>query len=102
MEKMLKEWMKILRLEDWNITLERIDPEQIEYDGESYFNGIARDFGQKSAIIYHDVDLDEESIIHELLHILFPAPQEDETYEEYERWITEAAENLTKNGRGLS
>ena len=99
---MLKEWMKILRLEDWNITLERIDPEQVEYDDESYFIGIARDFGQKSAIIYHDVDLDEESIIHELLHILFPAPQEDETYEDYERWITEAAENLTKNGRGLS
>ena len=99
---MLKEWMKILRLEDWNITLERIDPEQIEYDDESYFIGIARDFRQKNAIIYHDVDLDEESIIHELLHIVFPGPQEDETYEDYERWVAEAAENLTKNGRGLS
>jgi hypothetical protein len=94
MEKMLKEWMKILRLQDWNITLERIHPEQIEYDDEFYFIGITRDFGHKTAIIYHDVDLDEESIIHELLHIVFPAPQEDETYEDYERWITEVAENL--------
>ncbi len=97
MEEMLKEWMKILRLEDWNITLERIHPEQIEYDGESYFIGIARDFGQKRAIIYHDIDLNEESIIHELLHIVFPTPQEDETYEDYERWITEAAENLAQS-----
>ena len=102
MEKMLKEWMKILRLQDWNITLERIHPEQVEYDGESYFIGIARDFGQKTAVIYHDVDLDEESIIHELLHIVFPVPQEDETYEDYERWIAEAAENLMKNGRSIS
>lgn len=94
MEKMLKEWMRILRIKDWNVSLERIHPEQIEYDSESYFIGIARDFGKKTAVIYHDVDIDEESIVHELLHIVFPTPNEDETYEDYERWITEASENL--------
>ena len=38
--------------------------------------------------------MDEESIVHELLHIVFPTPNEDETYEDYERWITEASVNL--------
>jgi hypothetical protein len=40
------------------------------------------------------LNLAEESIVHELLHIVFPEPQKDETFEDYERWITDVAENF--------
>ena len=87
-------WKNKLGISDWKIITTKIDPSSIIYNGEKYFIGIHRDFGRKLGIIYHDIDLDKESIIHELLHIVFPAPQEDETFQDYERWITEAAENL--------
>ena len=90
-------WRNKLRISDWKIITTKIDPSSIIYNGEKYFIGIHRDFGRKLGIIYHDVDLTEEDIIHELLHIVFPIPQEDESYEDYERWITEAAENLAQS-----
>jgi hypothetical protein len=90
-------WKNKLGISDWKIITTKIDPSSIIYNGEKYFIGIHRDFGRKLGIIYHDIDLDEESIVHELLHIVFPAPQEDETFQDYERWITEAAENLAQS-----
>jgi hypothetical protein len=97
--RIISKWQKYLALEEWDISTEEIDLDTvtIEYNGQTYFVGIHRDFDAKSAIIYHDVALDEESIIHELLHIVFPQPNSDETYHEYEMWITEAAQNLNKN-----
>jgi hypothetical protein len=97
MEDIIKKWQHILRLKDWTIKTNKISPESIIYNGEKYFIGIHRDFGRKLGIIYHDVDLTEEYIVHELLHIVFPIPQEDESYEDYERWITEVAENLAQS-----
>jgi len=90
-------WKHKLNLSDWDIIAHQIAPEQILYNGEKYFVGIHRDFGRKKAIIYHDIALDEESIVHELLHIVYPEPNQDETFQDYERWITEAAENLTQS-----
>ena len=97
MEDIIKKWQHILRLKDWTIKTNKLSPESIIYNGEKYFIGIHRDFGRKLGVIYHDADLDEESIVHELLHIVFPTPQEDETFQDYERWITEAAENLAQS-----
>jgi hypothetical protein len=97
MEDIIKKWQHILRLKDWTIKTNKISPESIIYNGEKYFIGIHRDFGRTLGIIYHDVDLTEEYIVHELLHIVFPIPQEDESYEDYERWITEVAENLAQS-----
>jgi hypothetical protein len=77
----IKDWQKILDITDWNISYKRIKPEQIEYNGEDYFIGISRDFDKKEAIIHHDVDLTEEAIIHELLHIAYPKKDEE--------WINE-------------
>jgi hypothetical protein len=81
-----------LGIGDWDIRTERIDAGQVEYDGEDYFIGIERDFEGRSAVIYHDIPLDEESIVHELLHIVFPQV-DDESYEEYENFI----DRLTKD-----
>ena len=94
---LIKAWAKRFGIDDWDIRTEKITPGQIEYNGEDYFIGVERDFGSRTAIIYHDIPLCEESIIHELLHIVFPEPNPDETHMDYERWITEAAENINKN-----
>lgn len=95
----ISKWQQYFGIEDWDITTEEIDLNKVtvEYNGHTYFVGILRDFDEKRAIIYHDIELDEETIIHELLHIVFPKPNPDETYQDYELWITEAAQNLNKN-----
>jgi hypothetical protein len=82
----------MLGLDDWSIRTERIDPNQVEYNGEDYFVGIERDFEGRSAVIYHDIPLDEESIVHELLHICFPQA-DDESYEQYEEFIAQTTKD---------
>lgn len=77
MERLIKKWQLRFGINDWQIKAERILPEQIEYSGETYFIGIERDFDKKKGTIYHDIDLCEESIIHELLHVKNPEKDED-------------------------
>jgi hypothetical protein len=86
MKALIDSWAIALGVEDWDIRTERIEPKQIEYNGEDYFVGIERDFDGRKAVIYHDIPLDEESIVHELLHIAFPQA-EDEDYDDYEDFI---------------
>ena len=81
MKEVIKEWRDNLKLYHWNITTEKIDPKQVIYDGEKYFVGISIDWDNLSGVIYHDIDLTEETIVHELLHIKFPTENED--------WINE-------------
>lgn len=92
MNPLIKSWAERLGVDDWDIRTERIDPKQVEYNGEDYFIGIERDFDGRSAVIYHDIPLDEESIVHELLHIAFPQ-SEAESYEEYEEFIARATKD---------
>jgi len=81
MNEMIKEWQAKLQIPHWVITTERIDPEQVMYAGEDYFIGISIDWDNLSGVIYHDIDLTEEAIIHELLHIRYSTENED--------WINE-------------
>ena len=74
---MIKEWQEKLQIPHWVITTERIDPEQVMYAGEDYFIGISIDWDNLSGVIYHDIDLTEEAIIHELLHIRYSTENED-------------------------
>jgi len=92
MKPLIDSWIRRLGLDDWSIHTERIDPKQVEYDGEDYFIGIERDFEGRNAVIYHDIPLDEESIVHELLHICFPQA-DDESYEEYEDFIAKTTKD---------
>jgi len=81
MNEIITEWQTKLEISHWSITTEKIDPEQVIYNGEKYFIGIAIDWDTLKGVIYHDIDLDEESIIHELLHIRYSTEDED--------WINE-------------
>ena len=92
MKAVIESWAKRLGVDDWDIRTERIDPKQVEYNGEDYFIGIERDFDGRSAVIYHDIPLDEESIVHELLHIAFPQG-DDEDYYEYEKFIAKTTKD---------
>jgi hypothetical protein len=86
MEKIIEHWKSILQIEDWEITTQRIEPSQIDYDNQDYFIGIERNFKNQIAIIYHDVDLYEEAIVHELLHVKHEQLPGN-TFEEYEEFI---------------
>ncbi len=81
MNKTIEEWQTKLDISHWDITTEKIDPKQVIYEGENYFIGISIDWDNLSGVIYHDIDLTEEAIIHELLHIRYSIENED--------WINE-------------
>jgi len=81
MNKTIQEWQTKLGISQWGITTEKIDPKQVIYEGEKYFIGISIDWDNLSGVIYHDIDLTEEAIIHELLHIRYSTENED--------WINE-------------
>jgi hypothetical protein len=84
---MIEKWQGILGLRSWNIKTSGVHVDQIDYNGEDYFIAIERDFKEKEATIYHDIELCEHSIVHELLHIVHPEQEEDETFAEYEAAI---------------
>tara|TARA_R110000796_G_scaffold126380_9_gene241176 strand:- start:770 stop:1051 length:282 start_codon:yes stop_codon:yes gene_type:complete len=74
---LINKWQEQFGITDWQITTEKIDPKQVVYNGETYFVGIERNFENKEGIIYHDIDLCEESIVHELLHVRNPDKNEE-------------------------
>ena len=86
---MIEKWKKILSLGDWIVTTESIDPNAVTYDDDipqkdRYYVGIQAHHIKKIATIYHDRDLTERDIIHELLHVRYPLWTEDEVNEEEE------------------
>jgi len=87
----LNKWQESLGLIDWTITIEPILTEQVIFDDctkeESYFIGIEKDHTTKRATIYHDIDLFEEAIVHELLHVKYPKKSEDWVNQETERLL---------------
>lgn len=89
----LNKWRSKLGLNEWSIYLERISPEQVTYDidvpnEDRYFIGIEIRPRNKVGVIYHDVDLYEQAIVHELLHVKYLDKGED--------WINEKTKELLK------
>jgi len=87
MIKAIEEWQTKLGISQWDITTEKIDPKQVIYEGEKYFIGISIDWDNLSGVIYHDIDLTEEAIIHELLHIRYSTENEDWVNETTKQYI---------------
>jgi len=79
---LVNKWQSKLGLKEWSFTTEEIQPEQVTYGGyvpqkDRYFIGIEIDKENKAGTIYHDRELTEADIIHELLHVKYPNKSED-------------------------
>ena len=76
MKDILELWKSRLGLNSWSINIEPINSEQVmmpdDIGDDDYFIGVSYDHNIHKATIYHDVPLDEASIVHELNHIIFP------------------------------
>ena len=75
---------------------EKILKNQVFYDecvpeSDRYFIGIEIDRDKKTGIIYHDIDINCDSLLHELLHVRFPKFTEDE--------INERCDKILKGSR---
>jgi hypothetical protein len=68
-------WKKILNIEHYVINVEKISIYQVSDDfcfvGNS-FVGISTDHTHKIATIFHTRQLQDDDIIHELLHVKYP------------------------------
>ncbi len=81
--KLLKKWQLLLDISDWSIICESIDEMQVvdDLNGNlpgNEFVGIAINFINRTGIIYHTRDLQEDDVLHELLHVRFPDWNEQE------------------------
>ena len=85
-------WMNVLGLDEWTIDTESIDEKAVVYEegvpeSDQYFVGIQMDRVKKKACIYHDRPLNEEYIVHELLHAKHPGWSEDQVNIETEKLL---------------
>lgn len=82
MDNLLSKWQSKLNLKGWNFITEEILPTQVTYDNDCpvkdrYFVGIEINKENKVGTIYHDRELTEADIIHELLHVKYPNKSEE-------------------------
>lgn len=92
----LSKWQSKLNLNEWEFTIQEIQPDQVVYDNDcpdedKYFVGIEIDKHNKVGTIHHDRELTEQDIIHELLHVKYPNKTED--------WVNEVEELITTISR---
>ena len=90
---LVHKWQSKLNLKGWSFLIDEIQPNQVVYDNDCpvkdrYFVGIEIDKENKIGTIYHDRELTEADIIHELLHVKYP--------EKDEAWIN-TTENIILN-----
>tara|TARA_R110000850_G_scaffold31469_1_gene86373 strand:+ start:153 stop:446 length:294 start_codon:yes stop_codon:yes gene_type:complete len=90
---LVHKWQSKLNLKGWSFLIDEIQPNQVVYDNDCpvkdrYFVGIEIDKENKIGTIYHDRELTEADIIHELLHVKYP--------EKGEAWIN-TTENIILN-----
>jgi zinc D-Ala-D-Ala carboxypeptidase len=85
-------WIRSLGIMDWFVKTERIDPRQVTYpddisETDRYFVGIEINEKEKNGTIYHDRPLEEDDVVHELLHVKHPEKDEDWINNETEKQI---------------
>ena len=94
MTTLLHKWQSKLELKEWSFPIQEIQPTQVTYDNDCpvkdrYFIGIEIDKENKIGTIYHDRELTEADIIHELLHVKHP--------EKDEAWINTTEKLILNN-----
>ena len=80
---MIDRWIALLGLRGWTIATEAIDKKSVVYEGgvpgwDRYFVGVEIDRENMKAHIYHDRPLNDEYVVHELLHVKYPDWTEDQ------------------------
>lgn len=85
-EDCINYWKDMLEIKEWDITTKGINPKSVTYDSDCsaedrYCVGVLADRDTKTATIYHDRELTERDIIHELLHVRYPKWIEDHVNE---------------------
>jgi hypothetical protein len=75
-------WKSVFEIAEWNIVCEAIDEMQVvdiweESTPGHEFVGIHSDFETKTATLYYTRPLEEDDIIHELLHVRYPEWSEE-------------------------
>ena len=79
---LINKWQALLGISDWVILCEPISEDQVvdEIEDNTYgheFVGIYIDFTNKTGTIFHTRELNEEDILHELLHVRFNSWSEE-------------------------
>ena len=79
---LINKWQALLGISDWVILCEPISEDQVvdEIEDNTYgheFVGIYIDFKNKTGTIFHRRELNEEDILHELLHVRFNSWSEE-------------------------
>ena len=79
---LINKWQALLGISDWVILCEPISEDQVvdEIEDNTYgheFVGIYIDFKNKTGTIFHTRELNEEDILHELLHVRFNSWSEE-------------------------
>ena len=79
---LINKWQALLGISDWVILYEPISEDQVidEIEDNNYgheFVGIHIDFTNKTGAIFHTRELNEEDILHELLHVRFNSWSEE-------------------------
>ena len=79
---LINKWQALLGISDWVILYEPISEDQVvdEIEDNTYgheFVGIYIDFTNKTGTIFHTRELNEEDILHELLHVRFNSWSEE-------------------------
>ena len=95
-DNIVHKWQDKFQLTDWEFPIQGILPDQVVYyndclDEDKYFVCIEIDTPKKIGIIYHDRELTEKDIIHELLHVKYPSKSED--------WVNEVEELISTISR---
>ncbi len=94
----VEHWKTVLEIEHWDIICSKIEEDQVvdelkENTHGHEFVGIERNFLTHCGIIYHTRPLEEEDIIHELLHVRYP----DWSEEKVDFWASLLAGRLILN-----
>ena len=79
---LINKWQALLGISDWVILFEPISENQVVDESEGNtsgheFVGIHINFKKKIGTIYHTRKLNEDDIVHELLHVCFPIWSEE-------------------------
>ena len=91
---MVCHWTDKLGLSGWTIITTAINKASVTYADnvpvyDRYFVGVEIDREKMTACIYHDRPLNKEYIVHELLHVKYPAWSEDQVNAETDRLINQ-------------